>query len=454
MAPPAPSPRPRLPLPPASQRAMKITNYGWSTRRPRPGYQTLLTAIRTNQAEAVLITEMARLYRRPDELLDLIKLAEQTSLKHIITIDEAGYDLSTGQGIHNAASAVSGAMLESRRTSNRMKRKIRAKARDGAGHGGRRPYGYELGWMALRKEEAEVVRWMVKRVIAGETINGVVKQLNEEGIPTATGKMWHHTLVRQILTRPRIAGIRSHNGSTYKGAFPAIITVGEWELLQLSLAKLRRTHTGGVQQGRKYLLTGLVYCGKCGQPMMGGAHHGSREARSKPRYRCEKRVGINPLRCGKVIRLAEPVDLLVTEAALHALDSMDHGHPFRRHAEPDTKPLLEQYQRLQRRKRDLVDDYASGLLTRAELTQAKETVEGQIEQVQNQLVQLQPQRASEVIPEGQTVREAWEKGSLAWRRAILRTLIDRVVIKPATSSYSFYHGYRFSPKSIEIQWNR
>jgi site-specific DNA recombinase len=422
------------------------------SRKPRPGYQTLLTAIRTNRATAALITEMPRLYRRLDELLDLIKLAEQTKLKHIITMDEAGYDLSTGQGIHNAVSAVNNAMLESRRTSDRMKRKIRAKARDGAGHGGRRPYGYELGWMALREDEAEVIRWMVKRVIAGETINGVVKQLNQQGITTATGKMWHHTLVRQILTRPRIAGIRSHNGSTYRGAFPAIITVGEWELLQLALAKLRRAHTGGVQQGRRYLLTGLVYCGNCGQPMMGGAHHGSREVRSKPRYRCENRLGVNPPRCGKVIRLAEPVDLLVTEAVLYALDRMDLSQLLRRDAKQGTKALLEQYQRLQRRKCDLVDDYASGLLTRAELAQAKVTMEGQIEQVQAQLAQFQPQRAFELIPAGQTVKEAWEKGSLSWRRTILSLLIDRVVIKPTTSYYSFYHGYRFSPESVEILW--
>jgi hypothetical protein len=42
------------------------------------------------------------------------------SLKHIITIDEPGYDLSTSQAIHNAASAVNNAMLESRRISDRV----------------------------------------------------------------------------------------------------------------------------------------------------------------------------------------------------------------------------------------------------------------------------------------------------------------------------------------------
>jgi site-specific DNA recombinase len=40
------------------------------SRKPRPGYQTLLAAIETNQVEAVLVTEMSRLYRKVEELLE------------------------------------------------------------------------------------------------------------------------------------------------------------------------------------------------------------------------------------------------------------------------------------------------------------------------------------------------------------------------------------------------
>jgi site-specific DNA recombinase len=220
------------------------------------------------------------------------------------------------------------------------------------------------------------------------------------------------------------AGIRSHNGVTYKGSFPGIITVDEWELLQLALAKLRRSWPGGVQ-GREYLLTGVVYCGNCDQRMTGGAHKSFRETDSKPRYRCSDRPGIKPAGCGKVTRLAEPVDILVTEAVLSMLDTSELSRILNSDGGQDVKPLLQQYQRLERRKRDVVEDYAAGLLTRAELVQAKMTVERQIEQVQAQLTQLQPQRALEPAPAGQTMREAWETGSLAWRRMVLALLIER-----------------------------
>jgi cytosine/adenosine deaminase-related metal-dependent hydrolase len=58
-----------------------------------------------------------------------MRLAEGTGLKHIVTIDEAGYDLSTKQGIHHAISAVSNAKLESRKISDRVSRKVRARAK-------------------------------------------------------------------------------------------------------------------------------------------------------------------------------------------------------------------------------------------------------------------------------------------------------------------------------------
>jgi site-specific DNA recombinase len=421
------------------------------SRKPRPGYRTLLAAVRANQVNAILITETPRLYRQLDELLELIHLAKRTSLQHIIAIDEFGYDLSTGQGIHNAISAVHAATLESRRTSDRQRRRIRAKAQDGAGHGGKRPYGYEKGWTALREDEAKVVGWMVGRILAGETINGVVRELNARGIPTATGKEWHHTLVRQILVKPRIAGIRSHNGATYKGSFPGIITVDEWELLQLALAKLRRSWPGGVR-GREYLLTGLVYCGNCDQRMTGGAHKSLRETNSKPRYRCSDRPGIKPAGCGKVTRLAQPVDILVTEAVLSMIDTSELSRLLQCDTGQDVKPLLQHYQRLERRKRDLVDDFATGLLTRGELVQARMAVERQIRHVQAQLTQLQPQRAQVPVPAGQTMREAWETGSLAWHRMVLALLIERIVIRPAPPTYTNYHGYRFSPEGIEIIW--
>lgn len=137
---------------------------------------------------------------------------------------------------------------------------------------------------------------------------------------------------------------------------------------------------------------------------------------------------------------------------LTALETVDVSRPLQRDSRYGPKTLLEQYQRLQRRKRDLVDDYASGLLSRLELAQAKDTVERQIDAVQVQLAQLRSQHVLGPVSPGQSFRDAWAKGSLSWRRASLALLIDRVVIKPAPPGYLNWRGWRFSPDCVEIVW--
>src|SRR3712207_9143163 len=49
--------------------------------KPRPGYAALLADITADRVEVIVVTEMTRLYRRLEELLELIRLAETTALR-------------------------------------------------------------------------------------------------------------------------------------------------------------------------------------------------------------------------------------------------------------------------------------------------------------------------------------------------------------------------------------
>ena len=85
--------------------------------------------------------------------------------------------------------------------------------------------------------------------------------------------------------------------------------------------------------------------------------------------------------CGKVSRLAEPIEILVSEAVLYRLESEDLAATLAPKT-PEVRPLLERYQFLQQRLQDLVQDYATGLLNRQQLAQAKSRVEEEIDRVQ------------------------------------------------------------------------
>jgi site-specific DNA recombinase len=112
------------------------------SKKPRPGYEDMLAFLKEGRAQVILVSEMPRLYRRLEELLEIIHLAETSSLRKIETTDGMGYDLSTGQGIHNAVSAVNNAALEARKIYDRTRRKKKVVAMRGGYNGGPRPFGY------------------------------------------------------------------------------------------------------------------------------------------------------------------------------------------------------------------------------------------------------------------------------------------------------------------------
>src|SRR3954447_11152162 len=227
--------------------------------KPRHGYQELLHAIRGNRVDVVLCTEVSRLYRRIDELIELIKLAEHTRLRRIETTDGNGYDLSTGEGIHNAISAVNNAQLESRKISDRSKRKKKAMARSGLFGGGRRPFGYdyisatrtnqgqvlEPGRLVPNMREAQAIKEAATRITGGSSVRSVALWLNDEGLLTTLGNRWTPFNLKRLLLSRTLLGIRTHRTldpqthqpvtQEHPGTWPAILDEVTHERLRIVL---------------------------------------------------------------------------------------------------------------------------------------------------------------------------------------------------------------------------
>jgi site-specific DNA recombinase len=420
------------------------------SKKPRPGYNQLLDAVRAGEVECIVITEMPRLYRRLEELLELMHLAETTALKRIETTDGNYYDLSTGRGVHNAVAAVNTAVLESRRTSDRIKRKRRAEARDGRPHGGIRPYGYEKGGMVVNEDEADVIREAAQLVLAGEPLLNVVKMLNLREVPTAKGLRWHNRNLEQILTSRRIAGIRTHNGTEYPAVWPSIISVENSDRLRLILKDRRGQRNG--RQPQTYLLSRMCYCGLCGKPLISGSHAGKRK------YFCRHYDSSGNVHgCGKIVRTAEPVEILVSEAVLYRCDSPEVAASLRDSETPEVGSLMEEYNARKQKLTELVEDYASGLLNREQLAQAKGVVEEALERTRSRLAKLESGRALASIPVDKTIREAWAEGSLAWRRSLISLLVEKVVVMPSWPGGRRWTSpdgrqWAFEPEAIRIVW--
>jgi hypothetical protein len=70
----------------------------------------------------------------------------------------------------------------------------------------------------------------------------IAKSLNERGITTAQGSIWRSGALHDLITSPRIAGLRVHNGEVIGNAnWEAIIERPDYEALNAgSLAPGRR----------------------------------------------------------------------------------------------------------------------------------------------------------------------------------------------------------------------
>ena len=425
------------------------------SKKPRPGYVELLEAVRAGEVECIVITEMPRLYRRLEELLELMHLAEGTALKRIETTDGNYYDLSTGMGVHNAVAAVNTAVLESRKTSDRMKRKRRAEAKAGKAHGGIRPYGYEKGGMVVNEVEADGIREAAQLVLAGEPILNVVRMLNVREIPTANGGKWYNRNLEQILTSRRIAGIRTHNGSEYPAAWPAIISVEDSDRLRLIL---RDRRIPGNRTPKTYLLSSMVYCGLCGKPLISSGVR--RNGTTQRKYRCRHYDSSgNVYGCGKIQRTAEPVELLVSEAVLYRCDSPELASSLRDAERPEVSTLMAEYNTRKLKLTELVEDYASGLLNREQLAQAKAVVEEALEATKAKLAKIESGRTLASIPIDKTIREAWETADLTWRRSLISLLVERIVIQPSSPGGRKWEteaadgrSWAFDPTAVQIVW--
>jgi hypothetical protein len=222
------------------------------------------------------------------------------------------------------------------RTRIRVRTAMAAQTReDGRYLGGRPPYGYRLadagphpnkahaawGRRAHRLEPdpvtAPVVRWMFAQRLAGHSAARITRALNDAGIPCPsaadprrnphrTGARWTLRTVSAILTNPRYTGrqVWNRQRTDFDLVDPANTGLGHrqvqrWNLPEGWVISKQPAHPALISEAgfvtaqdtatprgpagpaaRRYLLAGLLACGRCGRKLESAWSNG------KPAYRC------------------------------------------------------------------------------------------------------------------------------------------------------------------------
>lgn len=155
--------------------------------RNRPVLAAALTDLKVGTYDALAVSKLDRLSRSVADFATILETAGRQRWA-VVSLD-LGIDTSTIMGAAMAQMACTFAEMERKRIAERTREGMaRIKATTGK-HMGRTSV----------LPPATVQRIMTERD-AGRSLAAIAGTLNTESIPTATGKTWHASTVRQVLT--------------------------------------------------------------------------------------------------------------------------------------------------------------------------------------------------------------------------------------------------------------
>lgn len=240
----------------------------WNPRVQRPGWDALMARLEAGESDGVVVFDLPRFARRPADGERLIAAAERGLS---ILDDGTEYDLTSASGKKAFRDAMNGAAWYSDMISESSRRGKQFKASQGEVDK-RRSFGFGPDGVTVNQHEADIIRNHAERLLAGETQDSLIRELNETGVPSVRGAQWGYTTYRQIMTRPRNTGLIVHNGKVVDGVqLPRAILDLETHHRLVALYAARRR---GRQPSGRYMLTGLATCGLCdaglaGRPVSG-----------------------------------------------------------------------------------------------------------------------------------------------------------------------------------------
>ena len=131
---------------------------------------------------------------------------------------------------------------------------------------------------------APIVREIFEKYAAGVKQMEICEELNARGLRTTRGGPFNKNSLVRILKNRKYIGEYHYMDVTVPGGMPAIISVELFEDVQQKLKRGRRAPSKDWSCA-DFLLTGKLFCGECGEPMVGTSGHG-RSGRKYNYYIC------------------------------------------------------------------------------------------------------------------------------------------------------------------------
>ncbi|MGE0794638.1 MAG: recombinase family protein [Acidimicrobiia bacterium] len=407
----------------------------------RPAFEQLLTDVRDGFRDGVIVYHHDRLTRSTKDLDRFVDVLSAAGSPPVQFVSSGNLDIGNGDGLLLARILAAVASDESASKGRRVRRKLDEVAAAGRPHGGsHRPFGYESDRITVRADEAAVIRGLVERFLAGESLRSLATWLDANEVRTVAGGPWKTPTLRAMLRSGRIAGLREHRGEVVGPAvWEPIISPADRDRV---LARMEERALARRRAPRSYLLTGLLRCGRCGNKLFSSRRETTR------RYVCAS--GPDHGGCGRMTVVAGPLEELIAEAVLYRLDSPELADALagRAGADEQAGALSEELAQARRQLDELAALHGRGEISQREWLAARKPVQDRIGGVERQLGRLtQTSALTGWVGNAAELRSRWAELNLGRQHAIVAALLDHAVIKPAAQARS-----RFDPNRVDPVW--
>lgn len=410
---------------PASEYDVEYREYiddgysGGSLDRPR--MNDLIRDVKNGEVTHVVVVKLDRLSRSQKDTLYLI---EDVFLPHNVAFISMGESFNTATAFGRAVVGILSvfAQLEREniyeRTRGGMQKRVELGYWPG---GGRVPFGYdydERQGILVPNKDADTVRKAYDLYLQGYALQTIANMCN----------LKYDRLAWQIITRKSNTGIITYNGEEYQGKHEPIISMDVYQKAMAMMAeRTAKRHVSATD----HLLTGLVYCGKCGSKM-----RYQKWGKSGSKFVCYSQQKSKPYlvkdpNCDNPKAWAEDVEALVLDIIFQRSGKKVDDSEEQFQSMSTVQILNQQRSELGRKLKRLYALYAS-----EDDDILLDSINGLKKEIAiiDQKISLENERSAITIHAKETraqldsLEECWDYMSVAEKQNILRSVINKVVV--------------------------
>lgn len=379
--------------------------------KKRPGFEKLLAM----KPKHIVMWSADRLVRKGPDLERLIQL--NTPIHSAMS---GPMNLANAAGRLHARLLTDVATFEGEIKAERQQAAAVQRAQMGGSWWPTRPFGLERDG-TLNEAEAAGLRKAYSDILAGAPLSAVAADLNAAGLLTNKGNPWTGMTIRPVLMNARNAAIRVYKGvEVGPAAWSPIVPEETWRAaVRLLNQPARRTGGGGK---RLNLMTGFAKCGVCGGDVKTEYRGRKGEIGAYTVYACRLKHCLS--------HRSKWVDDRVETLLLERLSLPDAAALWAVGQDVDAGQVREDAVSMRERLDALAEDYAEGLISRAQMVTGSTRLRERLAEAEGLLARMAGDSPLLELLSAKDKDAAWEGLTLAKKRTTIEMLIEKVSLYP------------------------